>query len=278
MKSNKQTYSEHAVNAVKKMIQKDHLNGKSGEFQIYFDTVPIVRRTNDLELFDTYKLEIYDTVKDIIINYFPKANSSYHEKYIFTIEKQEQYQKHFDTKEYVQAEIEKGLLQLKMQFDQKERQLEFDFFKKEKQIKINEMKQQLSNCSSKYKKLKSKVVDKDQQIFKLQSAVETLQNKAKNSKSEFGNQALSFIQGLVQANPDILKRIIPGEGLSGVTIPDKTEEVTTVQFEEQPQDEFTTELKKYFNEQEFDMIIKLLKHFSKNKDDITEALELFTNP
>lgn len=82
-KLRKLNYSEKAMNAMKHSIINDWKLGKTCEYQINIDSIPIVRRTDDIELFDYYKEVLYEEAEQVEVWVFPKKTSLYTQKYIF---------------------------------------------------------------------------------------------------------------------------------------------------------------------------------------------------
>ena len=76
-------YSEKAMNAMKHSIINDWKLGETCEYQINIDSIPIVRRTGDIELFDYYKEVLYEEAEQIEVWVFPNKTSLYIHKYIF---------------------------------------------------------------------------------------------------------------------------------------------------------------------------------------------------
>ena len=196
-----ETYSRQKIDNLYQYLLNSKEQGEPEDYEIFVDAFKVVKRTKDLERFESYTDFIQPSTKEITIVIYD-GTSPRNTKHYFKIREDADIEKDKQALSGVEIDnrIAEGIQKEKQKWDT-------DLLRKENE----ELKQDLA--------------DADAEIEKLEAQLE--QSKGNKGFSmgnvNVGEFASIMLEGMIRRNPQMLAKLPGGEALAGVIIQDNEE-------------------------------------------------------
>ena len=192
-----ETYSRQKIDTLYQYLQNSKEQGEPEDYEIFVDAFKVVKRTQDLNRFETYSDYIQPETKEVTVVIYD-GTSPRNTKHIFKL------------KEDADKQALSGL--------------EIDSRINER-IKAEKEKWETDLLRKENEELKQELADADEEIEKLEAQLE--QSKGNKGFSmgnvNVGEFASIMLEGMIRRNPQMLAKLPGGEALAGVIIQDNEE-------------------------------------------------------
>lgn len=270
-------YNPQKIEIVKRMLDKQAEKGSPMAYEIFVDNFKVVMKTTDLTEFDSYEELISNETKYIRINVYNSLTETVgHTKYVFELKGEKK----------AEAGESKGLGEVEINNRIKDSlAIERDRWDKE----------QLNKELDRTKLL---LQEAEEYIDELQTQVEKSKLKANHwGKLDLGLLAGTALEGMVRKNPQWLTKVPGFEGLAGVIEQENKEGInqvptpeTEVSFkkksdspaalseEEKSYLSFGKSIVEEFDDDEIELLMKIVHQLSKDTTQLKPVSELLNVP
>jgi len=269
-----ETYSRQKIDTLYQYLQNSKEQGEPEDYEIFVDAFKVVKRTQDLNRFETYSDYIQPETKEVTVVIYD-GTSPRNTKHIFKL------------KEDADKQALSGL--------------EIDSRINER-IKAEKEKWETDLLRKENEELKQDLADADAEIEKLEAQLE--QSKGNKGFSmgnvNVGEFASIMLEGMIRRNPQMLAKLPGGEALAGVIIQDNEEkeklltkapeaepEVTfskgvgntsaTLTEEEKAGVEFIKHASTKFSREQMTQVMLILDVLSQKPEDIDKTVQFLSD-
>ena len=264
-------YSEQKIDNLYNYLQNSKEQGESEDYEIFVDAFKVVKRTNDLNRFETYSNFIQPETKTLTIVIYD-GTSPRNTKHIFTI-------KEDNTNGLSGVDVDTRI---------------------EEKLRLEKEKWETDLLKKENEKLKTDLAEAEAYIEELEENVE----KAKDKKFRMGDVnvgefASVVLEGFVRRNPQMLAKLPGGVSLAGIIEQDNEDrekalldkipepEVSfkkksstsesALSEEEKSYLDFIKSLKDKFDHEQMTNVILILDVLSKRPDDINPTIQFLSD-
>ena len=264
-------YSEQKIDNLYNYLQNSKEQGETEDYEIFVDAFKVVKRTNDLERFESYSNFIQPETKAVTIVIYD-GTSPRNTKHIFTIKE----------------DATNGLSGLDVDS------------RIEDKLKIEKEKWETDLLKKENERLQTELTEAEAYIEELEGNAE----KAKDKKFRMGDVnvgefASVMLEGFVRRNPQLLSKLPGGEALAGIIEQDNDErekalldkspepEVSfkkktsssepTMSEEDKSYLDFIKSLKDKFDQEQMTNVMLILDVLAKNPNDINPTIHYLSD-
>jgi hypothetical protein len=269
-----ETYSRQKIDTLYQYLQNSKEQGEPEDYEIFVDAFKVVKRTQDLNRFETYSDYIQPETKEVTVVIYD-GTSPRNTKHIFKL------------KEDADKQALSGL--------------EIDSRINER-IKAEKEKWETDLLRKENEELKQDLADADAEIEKLEAQLE--QSKGNKGFSmgnvNVGEFASIMLEGMIRRNPQMLAKLPGGEALAGVIIQDNEEKEklltkapeaepevtfskgvgntsTTLTEEEKAGVEFIKHASTKFSREQMTQVMLILDVLSQKPEDIDKTVQFLSD-
>jgi hypothetical protein len=269
-----ETYSRQKIDTLYQYLQNSKEQGEPEDYEIFVDAFKVVKRTQDLNRFESYSDYIQPETKEVTLVIYD-GTSPRNTKHIFKL------------KEDADKQALSGL--------------EIDNRINER-IKAEKEKWETDLLRKENEELKQDLADADEEIEKLEAQLE--QSKGNKGFSmgnvNVGEFASIMLEGMIRRNPQMLAKLPGGEALAGVIIQDNEEKEklltkapeaepevtfskgvgntsTTLTEEEKAGVEFLKHASTKFSREQMTQVMLILDVLSQKPEDIEKTVQFLSD-
>lgn len=263
-------YSQQKIDNLYNYLQNSKDQSDPEDYEIFVDSFKVIKRTNDLDRFESYSNFIQPETKTITIVIYD-GSSPRNTKHIFTI-----------------REDNPGGLN----------GIDVDTRIEEK-LKIEKEKWETGLLKLENEKLKAELTEAENYIEQLEEKVENVKDKKfRMGDVNVGELASVVIEGIVRRNPQILSKLPGGEALAGIIEQDNSDrEKALLEKSPEPEVSFTKKtcssigdlsqedkgylefiksLENKFNPQQLTNVMTILDELSKHPGNIEPTMQFLS--
>ncbi|MDZ4793081.1 MAG: hypothetical protein SGI83_02280 [Bacteroidota bacterium] len=244
-------YTPEAVETIYKMMQNHVQSGRKPQYEIYVDNLPIVPRTDNLNLFETYSQHIGSDSRELKIVVY-QGKSNHNDKYLFRMGEEtpmpQQSMGGFENQSF-EGILSQRLMEAEQRWEQ-------------------------TRLQEKMEGLGKELVENEKYIDLLEGKIKKFESEAKASTfadilGAFGGR---FVDATLQNSPKIQQMLGLGN-LDNKVATTSLAEGASVSFRpkgsEDAYTKITDQMRKDFTPEEFKILSQVIYYLSKQKEDLT---------